>query len=65
MATRSAVAPRNNNNYINLSECLLPGPRTELPGPVPGQARVWLRHWHGELEACYILSLAIVDSWCR
>ena len=33
-----------NNNYINLSECLLPGPRTELPGPVPGQARVWLRH---------------------
>ena len=22
---------------INLSECLLPGPRTELPGPVPGQ----------------------------
>ena len=31
--------------YINLSECLLPGPRTELPGPVPGQARVWLRHW--------------------
>ena len=33
-----------NNNYINLSERLLPGPRTELPGPVPGQARVWLRH---------------------
>ena len=27
------------NNYINLSERLLPGPRTELPGPVPGGAR--------------------------
>ena len=22
---------------INLSECLLPGPRTELPGPCPGR----------------------------
>ena len=30
--------------HVILSECLLPGPRTELPGPVPGQARVWLRH---------------------
>ena len=43
-------------HVINLSECLLPGPRTELPGPVPGHARVWLRHW--SYICNYIVNLA-------